>query len=303
MKQPPIRAQVDRRFLFDSDVFRQATAHLLHALRGSGGLVVLTGDAGTGKTMAVNHFVRSLPQSWSVALASGAFPDALGLLRQVCKLFHVAVPVEPTSVKGFMDALHNFLLQLHAGGRQALLIVDDAHGLSPQMLELMRQLNNLETAERKLLQIVLVGRTELRTALSSPAMAQLAQRVAAFHHMPGLSVQDVGRYVQQRLSTAGTQADIHFKPAALRQLHRLGRGAPRAVHLLAERALKLAQARGLQALSAREIKLAADDVLLLPRRRHRQRFQRWAWAGLCLALLMGGVALALKPWLTIVLPT
>jgi general secretion pathway protein A len=295
LTEPSLLACADRRLLVQSDSHRLATAHLMHALRGSGGLVVLTGDAGVGKTTAVNRFVRSLPESWCVALVSGDCADAGLLLRRVCGSFRVTLSAAHVSVKGAMDAHNSHLLQLHASGRQALLIVDDAHALPPQLLELMRQLNNLETADLKLLQIVLVGRTALSVRLNEPGMEQLAQRVMASHHMTALSAKDVRSYVQTRLEAAGAQANPVFRPAALRRLHRLSGGVPRIINLLSERALTRAQALGLKALGRKDINLAADAILPL-RRQRRQQMLRWGMAALCLAMLVGGMTLALKPW-------
>ncbi len=263
--------------------------------------MVLTGDAGAGKTTVVNHFVRSLPANWSVALVNGAGADPTALLRQVCRLLPVALTAEPSTAKAWADALHRALLRAHRGGREALLVVDDAHALSTAMLELMRQLNNLETAEHKLLQIILVGRSGLLAALSDPAMEQLAQRVVAYHHMPSLSARDVEIYVQQRLSAAGEQADIQVKAGALRDLHRLSGGSPRALGLLLQHALCAAASDGSQALGSKEIKRSADQVLPLQRLR-RQQFRRWTWAGVCVALVLAGVVLALKPWLDRIQP-
>ena len=179
--------------------------------------MLLTGDPGVGKTRVVRCFLQQLPRPCVVAVVGSAHRHALALLQTVCGLFGLALPGAPAGARSCMDALNAFLLSTHAQGRQAMLIVDDAHQLSPELLELLRLLTNLETPERKLLQIVLVGRSELRDRLAEPTMEQLAQRVTARLQMTGLSAQEMSDYVVRRTQAAGRQAPQRMNRAVLKR--------------------------------------------------------------------------------------
>jgi general secretion pathway protein A len=288
-------AAVRAAFLYPSTQHQEAMAHLLYGARGGGGFVLLTGNAGVGKTQVLRCFLRQLPKPCVVAVVGGNHRHALALLQTVCTLYGLALPGPPASAKLCMDALNAFLLSTHAQGRQALLIVDDAHRLSAGLLELLRLLTNLETSERKLLQIVLVGRSELRDRLAEPTMEQLAQRVTARHHMTGLSAQGVVNYVEHWTQAAGRQTPLQLNRAALTRLHRLSSGAPLQINRLVDRALKLSSADSPFRLTAGVIGRAADEIYPSRRERQRQMIQ-WGWAGLCLVLLLAGLALALEPW-------
>ena len=290
----PLQATADRPDLFPSDQYQEAMAHLLYGVRGGGGLVLLTGDAGMGKTRVIHSFLQRLPKHCVVAVVGGAQRDTFALLQTVCSLFGLAPPAA-TGAKPFMDALNAFLLDTHAHGRQAMLIIDDAHRLSSGLLELLRLFTNLETPQRKLLQIVLVGRSELRDRLADPAMEQLAQRVTARHHMTGISAQRMSDYVLYRQQAAGWPTPPRLKLRAFRRLHQLSGGAPRQINRLLDRALKFSGHGAQASLSARAIGLAADEIFPVRVQRRRQWAQR-GWAALFLTLLMAGLVLALKPW-------
>lgn len=257
--------------------------------------MLLTGDPGVGKSLVVRCFVQQRPRPCVVAVVGSAHRHTLALLQTVCGLFGLALPGAPAGARSCMDALNAFLLSTHAQGRQAMLIVDDAHQLSPELLELLRLLTNLETSERKLLQIVLVGRSELRDRLAEPTMEQLAQRVTARHQMTGLSVHELPDYVVRRTQAAGRQAPQRMNRAVLKRLHRLSGGAPQQINRLLDRALKYSGPEDRQALTASAISLAADDVFPSRVQRRRQ-VAAWGWTGLCLLLLLGGLAMALRPW-------
>jgi type II secretory pathway predicted ATPase ExeA len=148
--------------------------------------------------------------------------------------------VEPPmrrTTKRYVDALARFLLQSQARGRHCVLIVDEAQSLGADVLEQLRLLTNLETHERKLLQIVLIGQPELRTLLANPGMEQLSQRVVARYHLGPLSEEETGRYIQHRMEYAGLAGVVPFDAEARRRIYRLTRGVPRQVNRVCDRAL------------------------------------------------------------------
>jgi general secretion pathway protein A len=183
LTREPFSLAPDPRFLFMSERHREALAHLMYGVRGGGGFVLLTGEIGAGKTTVVRCLLEQLPATCVVAYVFNPRLTALELLQTVCHEFGITDIADAGSGKAHVDALNRFLLAAHAKGQQALLVIDEAQALDAAVLEQLRLLTNLETAERKLLQIVLVGQPELRDMLAQPGLEQLAQRVIARYHL------------------------------------------------------------------------------------------------------------------------
>ena len=162
LSREPFSIAPDPRFLFMSERHREALAHLLYGVGGGGGFVLLTGEIGAGKTTVGRCFLEQLPGHCAVAYIFNPKLSVVELLQTVCGEFRIAIPPGETSIKSHVDALNRFLLEAHAHGRQALLVIDEAQSLSAEVLEQLRLLTNLETAERKLLHIILIGQPELR---------------------------------------------------------------------------------------------------------------------------------------------
>jgi general secretion pathway protein A len=239
LAREPFSIAPDPRFLFMSERHREALAHLLYGLQGGGGFVLLTGEIGAGKTTVCRAFLEQMPPHCNVAYIFNPRLSSVELLHSVCDEFHITglPPAAQATVKDCLDPLNAFLLRAHAEGRNNVLIVDEAQNLSPRLLEQLRLLTNLETHERKLLQIILIGQPELRTMLAEPPLAALAQRVIARYHLEALSMAETAAYVRHRLSVAGLAGALPFDTAALRRLHELSGGVPRRINLLADRAL------------------------------------------------------------------
>lgn len=260
----PFSIAPDPRLLYMSERHREALAHLLYGVRGGGGFVLLTGDVGTGKTTVCRCLLEQVPAHCHVAYIFNPALDELELLRTVCAEFHVPVPAAlpggaPTR-KDCVDALNAHLLRAHAAGQNSLLIIDEAQNLSPAVLEQLRLLTNLETNERKLLQIVLIGQPELQRLLARPELEQLSQRVIARYHLQPLGADEVGHYVAHRLQACGLQGPLPFDRAALRRIARLSRGIPRRINLLCDRALLGAYALGRTRVDRRIVDRAATEV-------------------------------------------
>ena len=271
LSQDPFSIAPDPRYLFMSERHREALAHLLYGVAGpgsevggaSGGFVLLTGDIGTGKTTVCRCFLEQIPAGCHVAYIFNPKLTVNELLQSICDEFHITVPAgaagAPT-VKNFIDALNARLLKSHAAGHSCVLIIDEAQNLAPDVLEQLRLLTNLETNERKLLQIVLIGQPELRAMLARPEMEQLAQRVIARFHLDALTEPETARYIEHRLAVAGYAGPPPFDAAALRRIHRLSRGVPRRINLLSGRALLGAWATGLHRVDRKVVDKAAAEV-------------------------------------------
>ena len=262
LKQDPFSIAPDPRFLFMSDRHREALAHLLFGVTGTGGFVLFTGDIGTGKTTVCRCFLEQIPAACNVAMVFNPKLSVMELLQNICEEFHVTVDtsVGSISLKSYVDALNAFLLQSHATGQSNVLIIDEAQNLQPEVLEQLRLLTNLETHERKLLQIVLIGQPELRTMLERPDLEQLAQRVIARYHLESLNLADTTRYIQHRLTVAGHSGRLPFDEKALRRIYALTRGVPRRINLLCGRSLLGAWANGLHLVDRNMIDKAAAEV-------------------------------------------
>ncbi len=264
LTQEPFSISPDPRFLFMSERHREALAHLLYGLSAGGGFVLLTGEIGAGKTTVCRGFLEQVPNTCTVAYIFNPKLTVGELLRTVCDEFGVQLPaaVDGTelTIKAQVDALNAYLLQGHAQGRQAVLVIDEAQSLSAEVLEQLRLLTNLETSERKLLQIILNGQPELRDMLARPELEQLAQRVIARYHLDALSAEETPLYIRHRLAVAGPHAALPFDPGALDALHRISGGVPRRINLLADRALLGAYGQGLQVATRDVVEQAAQEV-------------------------------------------
>ena len=159
IEENPFSNTPDPNYLFMSDRHQEALAHLEYGVQGSSGFVLLTGEVGTGKTTICRCLVEQLPKNVNLAMCLNPRLSEAELLASICDELAIKVrDCAPDSVKDYMDALNKHLLKVHAKGRRAVLIIDEAQNLSPSLLELVRLLTNLETASTKLLQVILIGR-------------------------------------------------------------------------------------------------------------------------------------------------
>jgi general secretion pathway protein A len=269
LSKDPFSIAPDPRFLFMSEKHREALAHLLYGVGGGGGFVLLTGEIGAGKTTVCRAFLEQIPKHCDVAYIFNPKLTVTELLQSVCEEFHIELPARPDAaaaapltVKDYVDAINRFLLAEHAAGRSAVLIIDEAQSLAPDVLEQLRLLTNLETHERKLLQIILIGQPELRDMLASPGLEQLAQRVIARCHLGALTAGETVRYVQHRLAVAGSAGGttVPFEPEAMSRLFQLTGGVPRRINLLAGRAMLGAYAHGHNQVDKQTVEQAAREV-------------------------------------------
>jgi len=295
LKQAPFSIAPDPHYLFMSERHREALAHLLYGLDGGGGFVLLTGEIGAGKTTVCRCFLEQIPANCNVAYIFNPKLTVTELLQSVCDEFHVPVPAGARTVKDYVDPLNAFLLAQHAAGRNNVLIIDEAQNLSADVLEQLRLLTNLETSERKLLQVVLIGQPELRGMLARPELEQLAQRVIARFHLGALSEAETAQYIRHRLNVAGLTGALPFDAKALRLIHQLTRGVPRRINLLCDRALLGGYASGQAQVTPAIVRQAAAEVFdeqAKPRRRKRRRDP----VGLGLVVLAAAVAGAALAW-------
>ena len=305
LKQEPFSIAPDPRYLFMSDRHREALAHLLYGVGGGGGFVLLSGEIGAGKTTVCRCFLEQIPRRCNVAYIFNPKLTVPELLKSVCDEFriphaHQGPGVE--TVKDYLDPLNEFLLKTHAVGQNNVLIIDEAQNLSPDVLEQLRLLTNLETSERKLLQIILIGQPELRTMLAQPEMEQLAQRVIARFHLDALSEDETAQYIRHRLAVAGLARGKLFDAPALQRVHQLSRGVPRRINLLCDRALLGAYAEGQSRVDRQIIDKAASEVfdfskVAAPSRALGGRMPAWGWALVASTTALGVAGMASLAWM------
>lgn len=322
LQQAPFSIAPDPRYLFMSERHREALAHLLYGVGGGGGFVLLTGEIGAGKTTVCRCLLEQIPRRCNVAYIFNPKLSTAELLQSICGEFRIPLPEDTeSSLKAHVDALNEFLLKTHAVGQNNILIIDEAQNLSPEVLEQLRLLTNLETNERKLLQIILIGQPELRQMLAQPDLEQLAQRVIARYHLDALSDEETAQYIQHRLETAGLLRGNLFDLKGLRLIHDLTGGVPRRINLLCDRALLGAYAEGKAKVDKGIIDKAAAEVfetLVKPASRPRpsakqagiRRFNgthrdwpNWIWAVFGTGITLSLAGAGLSAWLHWTTPT
>ncbi|MCX9156298.1 AAA family ATPase [Niveibacterium sp. 24ML] len=291
LKRAPFSIAPDPRYLYMSDRHREALAHLLYGLKGGGGFVLLTGEVGAGKTTICRCMLDQVPPRCNVAYIFNPKLTVAELLQTVCDEFHIPRALTGPTIKDHVDALNLYLLRTHAVGQTNVLVIDEAQNLSPDVLEQLRLLTNLETNERKLLQIVLVGQPELRSMLAAPGLEQLAQRVIARYHLKALSATDVRQYIRHRLKVAGLRGPLPFDREALRRVMFHSRGVARRINLLCDRAMLGAYAEGKPHISQRIVDKAAIEALDAAAPQRKPRWRPWA-AGIGIVLALGAAVWA-----------
>jgi len=235
LEEPPFSITPNPRYLFYSAKHREALNHLLYGIRERKGFVQLTGDVGAGKTTLCRAMLDQLGKNFSTALILNPILDPEQLVKAVAMEFGLCV-------KGLdkletMEAINLFLLAQAEHGRDCVIVIDEAQNLTPELLEQVRLLSNIETDDRKLLQIVLLGQPELRDRLNDPSLRQLRQRITVRYHLTPLRRQELGQYVQHRLQVSGSEGPPYFTRPALWRIFNYTEGVPRLVNALCDKCL------------------------------------------------------------------
>jgi general secretion pathway protein A len=282
LAEEPFSIAPDPRYLYMSRRHQEALAHLLYGVNAGGGFVLLTGEVGAGKTTVCRCLLEQIPESCDVAYIFNPKLTVEELLSTICAEFGIACPPGNKTVKVYIDCINAYLLDAHAKGRHTVLIIDEAQNLSTDVLEQLRLLTNLETNQRKLLQIILLGQPELAAMLAKPELRQLAQRIIARYHLGPLDKQEIAAYVQHRLGVSGAQRQL-FPLALMGSLYRLSGGIPRIINVLCDRALLGTYAQSKEKVDRATLKQAAKEVFHNPAA--QPRMVRPALAGLLLVVL------------------
>lgn len=232
--EKPFKIDTDPRFIWFGEQHREAMANLKYGLLDRNGFIVLTGDAGTGKTTLVNALLDTLDEKVRVVKINHPSLNTSEFLSLFAKTLDPSVVFSDKS--DLLIFFNNYLQKAHDRGETALLIVDEAHRLSMELLEEIRLLSNIEMAGEKLLGIVLVGQNEIKPMLMDPQCRSLRQRITSIYDIHPLSEMETWEYIEYRLKVVGTTKPL-FTTAAITQVHEISGGNPRLINTLCDRAL------------------------------------------------------------------
>ena len=260
LREMPFSIAPDPGYLYLGEQHREALAHLVYGINSAGGFVLLTGEVGTGKTTVCRCLLEQLPANTDIAFIYNPKLTVEELLATVCDELRIPYPEKTKSIKVFIDAINAYLLENFSKGRKTVIILEEAQNLSPEVLEEIRLLTNLETNRNKLLQVIMVGQPELREMLSRPELRQLSQRITARYHLEPLQEQDVSSYVNHRLEVAGARRSL-FPESLMPAIHSLSRGVPRLINLICDRALLGTYVQGKDSVDRKTLQVAAREVL------------------------------------------
>jgi len=258
-KESPFSIAPDPRYLFMTEQHREALAHLVYGLNSEGGCILLTGEVGTGKTTVCRCLLEQIPEQSNIALVFNPKVTATELLETICDELHIEYPKGENSVKTYIDRINVFLLQANAAGQKTVLIIDEAQNMESTVLEQLRLLTNLETNQRKLLQIIILGQPELLEILSRENMRQLAQRITARFHLNPLSRNELKAYISHRLAVAGSNVQL-FDEKTTKRLFQLSKGVPRLINIICDRALLGAYVENKTRVDTQTLNNAAKEV-------------------------------------------
>ncbi|AQR72064.1 sporulation protein [Janthinobacterium sp. LM6] len=292
LRTAPFGITPDPVFFYTGNTRGELLAALLYAVTQGEGIIKLTGEVGSGKTMLCRMLAERLPAQVDVLYLLNPRLEPDEVLHAIAA--ELGLELDGCRADAVLRALHGELIARHAAGRQVVLLAEEAQAMPGATLEALRLLTNLETASHKLLQIVLFGQPELQHTLDLPQFRQLKERITHSFSVPRLPPALLDDYLACRLAAAGRAAPLVFTPAALRRLARAAQGIVRRINILADKALLAAFADDAQEISARHVRLAIAD----------SPFYRPPWhagkllAGALSALMLSLAAALLWQWRT-----
>jgi len=236
LKSSPFNITSDPQFFFESLSHKEALAALIYGIEERKGIILITGEVGTGKTTLCKALLKKLPLQVRTSLILNPYFSEVQLLRAIAEDF--GLEIKKRSRLDIVEKLNSFLVNISLSGENAVLIIDEAQNLTSRQLEQIRLLSNLETAKDKLLQIILVGQPELKEKLGKFNLRQIRQRIFVKHDISPLKEEEVKEYVEYRLRQAGT-TEINILPESYKVIYEFSKGIPRLVNMICDRALLL----------------------------------------------------------------
>ena len=238
LKEDPFSITADPDYFFSSQRHNEAYSHLIYGIKQRKGIILITGEIGTGKTTLCRTLLSKLDATTKTALILNPDFSDLQLLQLIVKDFGIQGHFK--NKFDLVVALNNFLLEETGRGHNIVLIIDEAQNLKIKQLEQVRLLSNIETEKDKLLQIILVGQPELVDKLKLDSLRQLNQRIAVRYHIVPLNRDELKGYIKHRLAIAAgniPRYQIHFTESAIDLIYENSQGTPRMINILCDRAL------------------------------------------------------------------
>ena len=275
LRQPPFRITPHTEFFFAGGNRGATLEALIYAITHDEGIVKVSGEVGSGKTMLCRMLLEKLPDNVETVYLANPMLSRDEILFAVAE--ELRIPLPDGRGQLLLRALQARLLEIYAAGRQVVALIDEAHAMPPDALEEIRLLSNLESNQHKLLQIVLFGQPELDERLAQTAMRQLNDRITHSFRLEPLRASDVSVYLMFRLRAAGYRGPDLFTRRAIQLISRASEGLSRRINILADKALLVAFSDGVHQIDRRQVRAAIRDAGFRPINRARGVW--WAWAG------------------------
>jgi general secretion pathway protein A len=282
LKENPFSVTPDPKYIYLGENHQEALAHLLYGVKERKGFVVITGEVGSGKTTLIHYLLNRFNGNGNTKTAYLFNPklEANDFIQYILK--DLGVEVNGGTKSGNLHSLYRYLLKAYENNEKVILIVDEAQGLNPEVLEEIRLLSNFETSKSKLLQIILVGQPELKKTLSQFSLRQLRQRINMRYHLNPLSKKETKEYIEKRLRTAGAKERL-FTEKAIKEIYRRSKGTPRIINILCDNSLLNGYALDQKNVDEKSVREAAKDLSL-------KSFPR-LWTCICIFFCIVGVVL------------
>jgi general secretion pathway protein A len=258
LREYPFNITPDPRFLYLAPHHKEAYEHLIYGINQRKGFIELTGEVGSGKTTLCRAVLSNLGKEVETALILNPSLSETQLLRAMLNDF--GIEAKGRDRLAYIEKLNEFLLERNREGTNVALVIDEAQDLSPQVMEQVRLLSNLETDQHKLIQIVLCGQPELEKRLSRPDLRQLRQRITVRYHIPPLTQEDTMMYIKHRLWVAGSDGSIIFDAGAVREVYKYAKGGPRLINAVSDNALLAGYVAQTRHIDARCVRKAIEQL-------------------------------------------
>jgi general secretion pathway protein A len=246
LKEKAFNLNPDPEYFYMSREHENAYVHLEYAIRESKGFAVITGEVGSGKTTLINYLLYKLKLDINIGLITNTHIPASQFLKAICREFEIDIDVREKV--DIMEIFQDFLLERYAQNERVLLIIDEAQNISPEAMEEIRMLSNLEAEKSHLIQIILIGQPELKYKLQRNDLKQFAQRVSTHYHINGLNKDEVNNYIQYRLKVGEAENLDIFKDDAIDLIYQHSLGIPRIINVICDTALVYGYADGIKSI-------------------------------------------------------
>jgi len=260
LKEEPFNITPDPKFLFPTTQHQAALAGISRGVSTRKGIIALIGEAGTGKSTLIRTLLKGLNGNTVSAWVFNTTLQQEELISYICKDF--GLNIKSGDQSGRLMELHRFLMSNYENGKNAILVVDEAQNVAPELLEQIRQLTNLETLTQKLLQVILSGQPQLEKKLSKPELRQLDQRIGVRAKLSRLSRDETEQYIRHRINIAGGKSEEMFTDEAMNMIYDVAKGIPRLVNVVCDNVMVRAKKEGIKRIEVRIITDLLDEGLI-----------------------------------------